>query len=137
MLFENVFVDTSAWVALADKDDTYHRKASSAYPTILASHKNLVTSNLILAETYVLILNELGHRAALDFLKKIKTSPRIIKFYSNEEIESETELILTKYSDQNFSYTDAVSFAIMKKQKIKKTFCFDKHFQTAGFVKIP
>jgi len=39
--------------------------------------------------------------------------------------------------DQDFSYTDAVSFVIMKKQKIKKAFSFDKHFQTMGFIGLP
>ena len=69
-----------------------------------------------------------------NFLERIKASPRILKIYSNEEIETEAEGILAKYSDQDFSYTDAVSFVIMKRQKIRKAFCFDKHFVTAGFV---
>ena len=46
------------------------------------------------------------------------------------------EEILRKYSDQDFSYTDAVSFAIMRRQRIRKAFCFDKHFATAGFLNI-
>jgi len=134
---ENIFVDTSAWVALADRDDAYHKKAASVYPSLLKTHRSLITSNLIIAEAYVLILSELGHRAALNFLEGIKASPRILKIYSNGEIEAEAEDILIKYGDQDFSYTDAVSFAIMKSQKIRKAFCFDKHFLTAGFENIP
>jgi predicted nucleic acid-binding protein len=98
--FRNIFVDTSAWVALADKGDIYHKKAAAAYPSLLKSHNNIITSNLIIAETYVLILNELGIKAALDFLVKIRTSP-------------------------------------MKRNKIRKAFCFDKHYFTAGFEKVP
>ncbi|HYA11447.1 MAG TPA: PIN domain-containing protein [Thermodesulfovibrionales bacterium] len=138
MIFqENVFVDSSAWVALADKDDNHHRKAVSIYPVILKSQKALVTSNLIIAETHVLILHELGYRAATDFLKSVRNSPRIMTVYSTAEIEADAEVILIKYADQDFSYTDAVSFAIMKRQKIRKAFCFDRHFLTAGFEKIP
>ncbi len=133
----NIFVDTSAWVALADKDDIYHKKAATAYPSLLKSHNNIVTSNLVIAETYVLISNELGIKAALDFLLKIKTSPRILKIYSDEEIESDAMQMLAKYIDQNFSYTDAVSFVIMKRNRIRVAFCFDKHFFTAGFEKVP
>ncbi len=134
---ENIFVDTSAWVALADKDDTYHKKAASIYPSLLKTHRSLITSNLVIAETYVLILNVLGYKAALNFLTRIKASPRILKIYSGEDIEAEAEKILTKYVDQDFSYTDAVSFVIMKRLKIKKAFCFDKHFLTAGFINVP
>jgi predicted nucleic acid-binding protein len=60
-----------------------------------------------------------------------------LKIFSNENIEAEAEGILVKYVDQEFSYVDAVSFVIMKRQKIRRAFCFDKHFVTAGFMNIP
>jgi len=134
---ENIFVDTGAWIALADKDDTYHKKAASIYPSLLKTHRGLITNNLVIAEVYILILKELGHKPAFNFLEGIKASPRILKIYSNEEIETDAEKVLRKYEDQYFSYTDAVSFAMMKRQNIKKAFCFDKHFKTAGFETIP
>lgn len=130
---ENVFVDTSAWIALADKNDTHHKKAVQLYYTFLKTSKSLVTSNLVIAETYILLLKELGHKAALSFLESVKTSPRILRVFSNENIETEAEKILKKYIDQDFSYTDAVSFALMNNMGIKKAFSFDKHFITAGF----
>jgi predicted nucleic acid-binding protein len=137
MVLEDIFVDTSAWIALVDKDDSHHKEAASSYPSLLKNHRNLITSNCVIAETYIIILNELGHKLAIDFLEKLKASPRILKIYSNEDIEAEAEPILVKYSDQDFSYTDAVSFVIMKRQKIRKAFSFDKHFVIAGFVNIP
>ena len=137
ILRENVFIDTGAWVALADRDDDCHRQAASVYPSLLKSCKALVTSNLVVAEAYVLLLHALGHTEAVSFLEKIHASPRILKIYSNEEIESNAKDILMKYTDQDFCYTDAVSFSIMRMQRIEKVFCFDKHFLTAGFVRIP
>jgi predicted nucleic acid-binding protein len=133
---ENIFVDTSAWVALADKDDTHHKEAASIYPLLLKNKNILITSNLIVAESYVLILNELGHQASLNFLGRLKASPRILRVYSNENIEADAQEILSKFVDQDFSYTDAVSFVMMKRQKIKKAFSFDKHFVIAGFVNV-
>jgi len=55
-----IFVDTGAWVALADKDDADHQDAISIFPTLLKSSRALVTSNFVVAETYILLLNELG-----------------------------------------------------------------------------
>jgi predicted nucleic acid-binding protein len=133
---ENIFVDTSVWVALADKDDTHHKEAASIYPLLLKNKNILITSNLIVAESYVLILNELGHQASLNFLGRLKASPRILRVYSNENIEADAQEILSKFVDQDFSYTDAVSFVMMKRQKIKKAFSFDKHFVIAGFVNV-
>jgi predicted nucleic acid-binding protein len=137
MIPESIFIDTGAWVALADRDDAHHAKAASIYPTLLKTQGRLITSNLVIAESYILILNELGHQAAINFLERIKASPRILKVYSNEDIESDAEELLRQYSDQDFSYADAVSFVIMKREKIKKAFSFDGHFLTAGFINIP
>ena len=134
---KDIFVDTGAWVALADEDDTHHGNAKAIYPILLKSSRYLITTNLVVAESYVIIMNELGHIAAVRFLDGVNASPRIVKVYSNENIEREAEDILRHYEDQDFSYSDSVSFAIMKRQKIKKAFTFDKHFQTMGFVRIP
>jgi predicted nucleic acid-binding protein len=134
---ETIFVDAGAWFALADKNDANHRKAAGIYPALLSTSGRLITSNLVIAEAYILILMELGHAAASDFLERIQSSPRIARAYSTENIESEARVMLDKYRDHDFSYTDAVSFTIMKRQKIGKAFAFDKHFLTAGFLTVP
>ena len=134
---EDIFVDTGAWVALADEDDAHHGNAIAIYPGLLKSSRSLITTNLVVAESYVIIMNELGHMAAVRFVEGVNASPRIVKVYSNENIEREAEDILRRYNDQDFSYCDSVSFTIMKRQKIRKAFSFDKHFQTMGFVRIP
>lgn len=134
---ENIFVDTSAWVALADRDDANHKKAARIYPSLLSGRGRMVTSNFVIGETYILLLKELGHAAAFAFLERTRTSPRIIRVYSTEHLETEAEALLRKYDDHDFSYTDAVSFLIMKKQKLKKAFSFDKHFLSAGFALLP
>jgi uncharacterized protein len=134
---EGIFVDSSAWIALADKDDIHHKEAASAYLSIFQNFRTLVTSNLVIAETYIVLLKELGHKAAMEFLERIKTSPRIQRIWSDDIFDAEAERLLSKYPDQDFSYADAVSFAIMKGQRIKKAFSFDKHFVIAGFTNLP
>lgn len=133
---ESIFVDTGAWFALADEDDAHHKDAASIFPSLLQSYKELVTSNLVVAESYILILKGLGHNAAVDFLDHMNGSPRIKRLHATSDIEKEAEEILKRYIDQDFSYTDAVSFSIMNKFKIKKAFTYDKHFQTMGFVMV-
>ena len=131
---ESIFVDTGAWFALADEDDAHHKDAASIFPSLLQSYKELVTSNLVVAESYILILKGLGHNAAVDFLDHMNGSPRIKRLHATFDIEKEAEEILKRYIDQDFSYTDAVSFSIMNKFKIKKAFTYDKHFQIMGFI---
>jgi predicted nucleic acid-binding protein len=94
---ESIFVDSGAWVALADRGDAHHQKAASVYPSLLKTYRSLVTSNLVIAEAYVIILNELGHNAAIDFIERINASPRILKICSGEDIEAEAVNTLSGY----------------------------------------
>jgi predicted nucleic acid-binding protein len=132
-----LFVDTGAWVALADYDDKYHERAASEYPDLLKGYRRLVTTNLVVAEVYIILRRALGHAAAITFLETTRSSPRIEKVQSTEELEIEAEGILRRYSDQDFSYTDAVSFALMRQRVIDTAFAFDKHFSIAGFSMVP
>jgi len=45
--------------------------------------------------------------------------------------------ILLRYDDQAFSYTDAVSLAVMEHLGILEAFAFDNHFSVAGFTRLP
>jgi predicted nucleic acid-binding protein len=136
MADKTVFVDTGAWFALSDKSDQHHSQAVRIYPELLKKYR-LLTTNLVIAETYILIRRSMGHVPAVTFLESIAASSRITKVYSDSVSENAAENILRKYYDQDFSYADAVSFAVMKQHKITKAFSFDQHFLIAGFIMIP
>jgi len=132
-----LLVDAGAWIALADADDQHHQPAAQAYPELLRRYRRLVTTNLAIAEAYIVIRRALGHMAAMAFLDGLSASPRVEKVYSDPMLEVEAERILRQYADQDFSYVDAVSFALMYHRGLTDAFAFDQHFATAGFVCVP
>ena len=132
-----IFMDTGAWFALADESDQYHKQAVGIYPGLIKDNHRLMTTNLVIAEAYILIRRAIGHRPAMTFLQNIEASPRVNKIYSDQILEQNAEDILEKYEDQDFSYADAVSFASMMQHGIRVAFSFDRHFVTAGFTIIP
>ena len=132
-----LFVDTGAWIALVDADDQYHKRAAQAYPGFLQKYQRLVTTNLVIAEAYIAIRRALTHQAAMTFLDRLSQSPRIEKVYSDPTLEAAALEILRQYDDQDFSYVDAVSFALMRQRGITEAFAFDQHFVIAGFVLVP
>jgi predicted nucleic acid-binding protein len=134
---ETLFVDTAAWYALVDRSDQHHNQAVDIYPKLLSTCHHLTTTNLVIAETYILIRRAIGYQPAITFLENVAASPRVIKIYSDSVFEERAEAILRKYQDQDFSYTDAVSFAVMRQYGIEKAFSFDQHFVTAGFTLSP
>ncbi len=132
-----VFMDAGAWIAITDARDKYHKAAIELYTHLIEEHINLVTTNLVLAEAYIIIRRTGGHDPAIRFLRSIRESVRLRKIYSDARVEAEAEDILEKFSDQDFSLADAVSFVVMRDREIEEAFAFDKHFITAGFGMLP
>jgi predicted nucleic acid-binding protein len=132
-----VFVDTSAWVAVSDKDESRHTEAAAYYRKLLVGPALLVTSLAVLAEAHILIRRRLGAQAASAFLKNANESARIEIIYPKPSHEAEAKAILSKYNDQDFSLADALSFVLMQENGVKEAFTYDRHFATAGFTKIP
>jgi predicted nucleic acid-binding protein len=61
-----VFIDTSGFIALEDNDDHFHAQARSFQRAALKNGWRLVTTNYVLAEAYTWIRLHLGHRQAVD-----------------------------------------------------------------------
>ena len=40
---------------------------------------------------------------------------------------------MTRFSDQSISLTDAVTFEVMRKERLTVAFAFDRHFVVAGY----
>ena len=137
MVVKKLFVDTGAWLPVIDPRDQYHRPASAFYRQVLQAHRSLITTNLVVAETYVNLRRSLSHAAAVGFLDTIGQSSRIECVWSDMDLEYRARQILRQYADQDFSYVDAVSFALMREMEITEAFAFDRHFVTAGFVHVP
>ncbi len=137
MVVKTLFVDTGAWLAVIDPKDQYHQPASVFYRQVLRAHRHLITTNLVVAETYVNLRRSLSHAAAIGFLDTIEQSLRIECAWSRPDLEDQARQILRQYADQDFSYVDAVSFALMREMEITEAFAFDRHFVTAGFVCVP
>jgi predicted nucleic acid-binding protein len=132
-----IFVDTGAWLALADSRDPYYRAASTVYPRVKRRWPQLVTTNLVAIESYNLIRQRSSHATAMRFLLTVRNTARLLKVYADADLEAAAEEILRRYADQDFSYTDAVSFALMRQRGIAAAFTFDHHFLIAGFVLVP
>ncbi len=132
-----LFVDTSGWVSVLDPKDKYHAQAADFFRHALSTYSALVTTNLVIAETYINIRRSSNHEKAIAFLDLIEESRRIRCIWSDDELEMSAREVLRLYRDQDFSYTDAVSFAVMQRDGIRDVFAFDRHFRAMGFVVLP
>ena len=132
-----IFVDTSGWFPLVDPSDPHHAAVSQTVRKQVAHGVRLVTTNLIVAETYVLLLRRADRNTALAFLEQVDRRPNLV-IRSTEDLERRAEhQWLRRFQDQAFSLSDAVSFAVMKERGIQTALTLDRHFATAGFQILP
>ncbi len=45
--------------------------------------------------------------------------------------------IFRRYDDKNFSFTDYISFALMKRLNLEAALAFDEHFTKFGLLRVP
>ena len=102
----------------------------------METSRSLVTSNLIIGETYTLLRISKGYQEAKRFLDKLAQSQKLDRLFITESLERQAYEILHRYAAHPFSFVDSTSFALMRQQRIRYAFAFDSHFATAGFVRI-
>jgi predicted nucleic acid-binding protein len=133
-----VFLDTSAWVAAANPRDRFHVPAARWYRSALAAGQVFLTTNLVLAETYVMLCRRIGDAVALDLLDRLRSDPSHEIVWSTPDLEREAvDRWLRPRLGQRISLVDAVSFEVMRREGIRTAFAFDGHFEAAGFERVP
>jgi predicted nucleic acid-binding protein len=72
-----------------------------------------------------------GHAA--DRVDALFASAAVDVLQSTRADELDALRWMRKYADQRISFTDCVSFALMRRHRIRAAFTFDRHFKVAGF----
>jgi len=126
-----MLVDTGAWYALADRSDRHHQRARRFYAK-QAPHQRLLTTDLIVAESWSLIDGRLGRASAIKFWQTLRTVRMPIVPLDAVDLESAWR-ILQAFPDQALSLTDCTSFAIMERIGVHEAFAFDAHFLVYRF----
>lgn len=125
----SIFVDTSAFFALADRTDRFH---NLAIRSVEANECLLLTSNFVVFETITLIRMRLGHEPAVKFGRRLlnEAVTPIIRVTSADERKAwET---FRRWHDKRFSFVDCTSFALMQRLGIQTAFAFDDDFRRFG-----
>jgi len=126
-----IFVDTGAFLARYLVRDQHHADARRGWGR--AGKEKLFTTNLVLAETFTLLARWAGGEFAAARARSVCSSERLEILRPGPAEEQQAIELLGKYADQIASFTDCVSFVLMRKRGIERAFTFDRHFASAGF----
>ena len=126
-----VFVDTSALVALLNPADDVHERAAAAFARLRARKAILVTTSYVLVETYALLGRRLGIDAVRSFRADFAPLMRVI--WVDGTLHDAGLDLLAERRRRQLSLVDAGSFAAMRQGGVDEAFAFDLHFGQEGF----
>jgi predicted nucleic acid-binding protein len=128
---EKIYVDTSAFYALLDRADPYHKEASSLWVTLMDNNSTLVTSNYVVSETMKLLQKRIGFDAARAWYKNILSVLDVL--WIDEGIHQQAYELWLNLGRIPLSLVDCTSFVTMHQHQIERAFCFKSHFVDNGF----
>lgn len=130
-----VFVDTSGFYAVFDRDDANHSKATGAWVEWLREGAVLLTNNYVLLETAALLQHRIGVAAVRAFHEDVLPVLQV-DWISEAQHRAGVEAVLAA-ARKKISLVDCVSFQTMRNHGIRTAFCFDAHFREKGFATKP
>jgi predicted nucleic acid-binding protein len=123
-----LFVDTSVWLAGADRSDGRNADAIA----LLKSDEALMTTDHVLIESWHMINGRAGHRDADRFWESIRSGGVRLEHVGQGDLETAWQ-IGAMFSDQDFSIVDRTSFAVMERLGVHRAASFDAHFSVYRF----
>jgi predicted nucleic acid-binding protein len=128
-----IFIDTGAFLARSLPRDQHHRAAVQAWADLEKRGERCATSNLVINEMLTLLARRTSYDFAAERGRTLYASG-VLEILRPERAEELTALEwFSKLADQRVSFTDCVSFTLMKRERLRRAFSFDRHFRAAGF----
>lgn len=132
-----IFIDTGPLLARHIMEDQYHHEAQDGWQRLAESRARLFTSAPVLAETFTLLARRAGYAFAAARARNILASRALVILRPTTEDELRAVEQFEKFADQDVSFTDCLSFVLMRRARLRRAFTFDDHFERAGFQRWP
>lgn len=130
---EAVYVDTSAWLALALTRDPYHQRAREAWDLLVHEGARLHTSVAVVLEAFTFLDRHAARDVALAWKQALERLPRLRILPVLPRDLAEAWVFFERRDLHKLSAVDAVSFVLMRRAAIRSAFAFDHHFAAVGF----
>jgi len=112
--------------------DQHHRQAVEFWNRIRVEEPAIYSSEHVLDETATLLARRTSYAWSAEWGRDVLEAG--IHFLPAGEGDFEEAFVLMKkFADQAVSFTDCISFVLMKKEGLRDVFGFDRHFASAGF----
>lgn len=128
----STYVDTSAFMSLANSEDDRHESAVRTWNQLVDGREMIITSNYVVLETIALLHSRYGTPAVRRFTEDV-LSVIMIEWVDVQIHTGALSAVLASSGKQSPSLVDCVSFEIIDRSRIDSVFVYDRHFQDRGF----
>ena len=132
------FADTSWWVAWALPGDARHGDALGMAAG-LGRTEQVLTTNLVVGETWTFLRRKDSHRSAVAFLDRVealRAEGRLALHRVTDVQEAAAWDWLRLHDERVYSFVDATSFRVMRDRRLREAFAFEHDFAAAGFIEV-
>jgi uncharacterized protein len=130
---ETLFVDTGAWVALAQTRDPLHDRARATWESIQAAGARTRASVPVVLETFTFLERNTTRDVALAWKEALDAIPHFEVLECTAADMRKAWSYFRRKDLHKLSAVDATSFTIMTRARIRVAFAFDHHFASVGF----
>ncbi len=130
----NIFIDTTALVAILDADDAEHAAATRIWRKIINEGDMLVTHNYVIMEAACLIMKRLGIKAFRVFERDI--APMLHVIWISRDVHEAAMAACMVAERKSLSLVDCVSLEILRRTGLKTVFSIHREFEQQGFVSV-
>ncbi|HEX6048365.1 MAG TPA: hypothetical protein VFZ21_03830 [Gemmatimonadaceae bacterium] len=129
-----LFLDSSGWFAALSPPERMHSAARLAYQRAVTEGLSLVTTDLVVAEMHALLLRWRDQSTGARFLDLVyRTGTHVVIHADDALIGDALTHWISRFTDHRFTLCDAVSFEVMRRERITTALALDRHFATAGY----
>ncbi len=129
-----LFVDTSGFFALLVVKDPQHGIAERILRRAQGEKRRLITTDYVLDEITTLLKTRGAAELVEPLFERVFQSQACRVEWTSEARFGKVRAFFRKHSDQDWSFTDCLSFCVMKEFGLREALTTDSHFKQAGFV---
>ncbi len=127
-----LFIDTAAFLAKFSLRDSNHKEVLKLWEKASVGDYQFFTSNYVLEEFFTLLAKRVDYKYAGDVAKKFLEENPFVILRPDHKIEQSAVNEFNKNAAFNISFTDCISFVLMRAHEITLAFTFDSDFKKPG-----